>query len=239
MTAQDRDIQELADEYVLGLLDADETARVEARIEHDAALRAAVGASRDRFLEIDLAAEPAGTSPQLWARIAARLGDPVANSGAISPVSSAIAPANDNFLTLWRRVALVAMAASVVLALGLGWSLLSPQKPRVIAILVNDAGSPLVVVEDFGDASARITPLVDFEVPEGRIMQVWTLPSPELGPVSLGLMQRAETVTIEGPKLPEPHPEQLYEITLEQTGGSPTGRPTGPILVKGFAKVPR
>lgn len=31
---------------------------------------------------------------------------------------------------------------------------------------------------------------------------------------------------------------QLYEITLEPSGGSPTGRPTGPIQVKGFAKSP-
>jgi len=238
MTGEERDIHELADEYVLGLLDAGEAAGVEARIEHDAALRAAVGASRDRFVEIDLAAEPAGTSPQLWTRIAARLGEKSA-SGEIPAASASTQPANDNSRGPWRRIAVLAMAASIALAIGLGWSLLHSPKPRVIAILVNDAGSPLVVVEDFGNASARITPLVDFEVPAGRIMQVWTLPSPELGPVSLGLLSQSRTVVLEGPKLPEPHAEQLYEITLEQAGGSPTGRPTGPILVKGFAKVPR
>ncbi|WP_349017688.1 hypothetical protein [Rhizobium sp. 32-5/1] len=49
MSDRIENIDELADEYVLGLLDGDEYARVEARIEKDAALRAAVAASRDRF----------------------------------------------------------------------------------------------------------------------------------------------------------------------------------------------
>lgn len=32
--------------------------------------------------------------------------------------------------------------------------------------------------------------------------------------------------------------QQLYEITLEPEGGSPTGRPTGPVLMKGLATTP-
>jgi anti-sigma-K factor RskA len=34
--------------------------------------------------------------------------------------------------------------------------------------------------------------------------------------------------------LPGPGPDQLFEITLEPRTGSPTGRPTGPILYKGL-----
>ncbi|WP_349017687.1 anti-sigma factor [Rhizobium sp. 32-5/1] len=148
-------------------------------------------------------------------------------------------PANDNSEGRWRRAALAGMAASLLLALGLGFSLIMRPEPQVVAVLVNDAGEPLVLVEDFGNASARITPLAEFAVPEGRVMQVWTLPSKEMGPVSLGLLPRSETMTLDGPELPRPQEAQLYEITLEQAGGSPTGRPTGPILVKGFARQPR
>ena len=60
-----------------------------------------------------------------------------------------------------------------------------------------------------------------------------------MGPTSLGLLTPGETVTLDFAKLPMPLEQQLYEITLEQQGGSPTGRPTGPILAKGFAKRPR
>ena len=70
-------------------------------------------------------------------------------------------------------------------------------------------------------------------------MQVWTLPSQDMGPVSLGLLDAARSAVLDGPDLPQPREDQLYEITVENEGGSPTGRPTGPILVKGFAKLPR
>ena len=33
--------------------------------------------------------------------------------------------------------------------------------------------------------------------------------------------------------LPPPGTDQLFEITLEPATGSPTGRPTGPVLFKG------
>jgi anti-sigma-K factor RskA len=236
MSAGKQDIDELADEYVLGLLDAADHARVEADIETDAALRAAVASSRDRFLALDLLAKP-GVEPEgLWARIASTLDDP---QPALATGFATAAPANDNLSPGWRRAALAGIAASLLLAVGLGWSLMSQPEPRVIAVLLDKAGEPQALVEDFGNALARVTPLVDFEVPEGRIMQVWTLPSKDLGPVSLGLLPRSQEALLDGPVLPPPQEAQLYEITIEQAGGSPTGRPTGPILVKGFAKMPR
>ena len=76
-------------------------------------------------------------------------------------------------------------------------------------------------------------------MPEGQTMQVWTLYDPAVGPVSLGTLGRdAAEVVLQGPHLPRPKADQLYEITLEPAPGSPTGKPTGPILVKGFAKRP-
>ncbi|OJF95040.1 anti-sigma factor [Pararhizobium antarcticum] len=235
MSTAIENINELADEYVLGLLDAADHALVDERIEHEPELRAAVAASRDRFLALDLLSA-AGAGPDgLWDRIASGLDETRAPaSGGPAKVA-----ANDNRETVWRLAALAGMAASLLLAIGLGFSLLLRPEPQVIAVLVNDAGEPLVLVEDFGDASARITPLVAFDVPENQVMQVWTLPSKEMGPVSLGLLPRSETITLDGPDLPQPQEAQLYEITIEQAGGSPTGRPTGPILVKGFAKQPR
>jgi anti-sigma-K factor RskA len=226
----ERDV--LADEFVLGLLDPADHAAVEARIETDPALRAAVAASRDRFLALDMTARPADLAPDLWQRIEAGLGAQDA------PVR-AVAPANDNAAPRWRLAALTGMAASLLLAVGLGWTLLTAPEPKVIAVLLDASGAPLALVEDYGNTSARITPLVDFDVPAGRTMQVWTLPSQEMGPVSLGLLASSRSTVLDGPDLPAPREEQLYEITIEPAGGSPTGRPTGPILVKGFAKAPR
>lgn len=228
------DIHERADEYVLGLLDSAEVAAIEAEMETDTALRAAVAASRDRFLEIDLAGDVLAVSPGLWGRIEAALGAARPAMASRPEVAS-----NDNRLPFWRRTAVSAIAASLLLAAGLGYTLTSRPEPVVIAVLMNDSGEPLVLIEDFGNASAKVTPLVDYDVPAGRAMQVWTLPSKDMGPQSMGLLDGWHSAVLHTTALPAPGEEQLYEITLEQPGGSPTGRPTGPVLVKGFAKAPR
>jgi anti-sigma-K factor RskA len=53
-----------------------------------------------------------------------------------------------------------------------------------------------------------------------------------------GVLPRAEQRRLaQGTDLPMPIESQLYEITLEPATGSPTGRPTGPILYKGLATI--
>jgi anti-sigma-K factor RskA len=228
---------ERADDYVLGLLSAGEMAAFEAEMETDAALRNAVAQSRDRFLELDLAGRTQSASPDLWTRIEASLG---AQDGTMTvPPRLLPANANDNHLSRWKRAAFAGVAASAVLALALGYAIIDRPAPQVIAVLMDEKGAPLVLVEDFGNTHARITPLGDFTAPPDKSMQVWTLPNKEMGATSLGLLDAWRTSSLDSRTLPPPHEEQLYEITLEQPGGSPTGRPTGPILVKGFARVPR
>jgi anti-sigma-K factor RskA len=238
----------IADEYVLGLLDEADTAAVEAEIERSAALAEAVAEARERFLPLDINVDPAAVSPALWEAIAARLPEQAVTENVTAPVPVSPAPpavaGNDNaregsVRSGWRAAAVSAIAASLILAGGLVWSVTRTVEPLVVAVLLNEAGEVQAVVEDFGNDTASIRLLTDFAVPQDRTMQVWTLPSREMGPMSLGLLEDAHSATLHGPALPRPQDAQLYEITLEQAGGSPTGRPTGPILAKGFAKLAR
>lgn len=238
------ELLELADLFVLGLVDPAEAEALERRLEIDPDWRAAVGAARDRFVPLDLAAPVLAPSPALWGRIDAALGTapgalpPLPDSRAARRSDPRPAPSRAGG---WRIGALAGAAASVLLALALGWQMLG-DRPQVIAVLLDQTGQPLVLVEDFDGTRARITALGDLDVPEGRVLQVWTKPDEATGPVSLGLLRRAVSATLDDPArpLPAPRPDQLYEITLEEAPlGSPTGRPTGPILVKGFAKEPR
>lgn len=130
------------------------------------------------------------------------------------------------------------LAALALLAAGFGARGVLAPTPLVVAVLLDAQGAPVAIVEDFGDARARVTPLVEVALPAGRTFELWTLPDPATGPVSLGTLAQAASATLRGPALPRPQREQLYEITIEPAGGSPTGRPTGPIVGKGFAKVP-
>ena len=52
------------------------------------------------------------------------------------------------------------------------------------------------------------------------------------------LRNRAASAPLDTAKLPTAQRNQLFEITLEPATGSPTGRPTGPILYKGLAANP-
>ncbi|WP_320198377.1 anti-sigma factor [Agrobacterium sp. rho-13.3] len=235
MTIAKDDMARFADEYVLGLLDEEDIRRMEADIEQHAEVRNAVAASRERFLPLDTSVEEVRPNASLWQQIEAGL----SAVEQTEPRSDAITPSNDNRLFVWKRTAITSLAASLLLTAGLGWSLMRQVDPVVIAILLNGAGEPQAIVEDFSNEQASIRLLADFAVPEGKTMQVWTLPNRDMGPISLGLLDQRRSAKLATPSLPKPKDEQLYEITLEQTGGSPTGRPTGPILVKGFAKAPR
>ena len=134
--------------------------------------------------------------------------------------------------------AIVVATAAILLAMTLGWSVMTPAEPSVIAVLLNDNGEAIAVVEGRPDNTTLVTLLEQAQVPSERVMQVWTKPDEDGPPVSLGLLAsgRSETLVIEG--LPAPNPQQLYEITVEPAGGSPTNLPTGPILGKGLAKQP-
>lgn len=234
-------LSHLADEYVLGLLSEAEMAEVENEIERNSALANAVAEARERFLPLDTNIDPAAVSPVLWNAIATRLPEQAMTAEpSIASVSPRVPMAgNDNARTGWRATAISAIAASLMLAVGLVWSMARVAEPLVVAVLLNEAGEVQAVVEDFGNDTASIRLLTDFNVPADRTMQVWTLPSREMGPMSLGLLEDAHSARLSGSTLPKPQDAQLYEITLEQAGGSPTGRPTGPILAKGFAKLTR
>ena len=226
---------ERADAYVLGLMDEHDRRAMDAELESDPVLARAVGEARDRFLELDLVGPTVTVSADLWSRIEARLG------GAGKPESAELLPpaANDNRLVRWRAIAMSAVAASALLVAALGYTTMTRLEPQVVAILMNAEGEPVVMIEDFGNDTAKVVPLIDLAVADDRSLQLWTLPSADTGPVSLGVLDGWETATVSGPDLPRPAEEQLYEITVEPLGGSPTGKPTGPIVGKGFAKAPR
>ena len=95
--------------------------------------------------------------------------------------------------------------------------------------------APGWVVPTDGKDTLRPSPLGTTAVPEQRSLQFWTKADDWNAPVSLGLVQPGQPLEVKLDTLPPLVPNQLFEITLEPTNGSPTGRPTGPILYIGRA----
>ncbi len=235
-TEEPHDMAVEAGEYVLGLMDDAARADFEARLASNPELRRLVAAERERFLELDLTAEGAAPTLELWQRIeegVARTSSNVVDLQA-RRTHSAVPLSRRGF---WQGFA----AASVlgVVASSVAYMRAPPGAPRLVVVLLNDQAQPVSIVETLDDKRIRVVPLVNIDVPSDRTLQVWTLPDPATGPVSMGLLEAVRATLLEGPVLPTPRPDQLYEITLEPAGGSPTGRPTGPIIGKGYARTPR
>ncbi|MBE1207882.1 anti-sigma factor [Aminobacter carboxidus] len=229
-----------AGDYVLGLLDDDARAEAERKMERDPEFAETVRRLAERMSSLDDTAKPADVPAGMWGEILGTIATlPQDHNGASPPEQSA---ANQNSATQappWRKLAL---AASLAAAFGLGYAggfvMKTTPEPVVLVVLQTPDNTTGAVFEAFADNSLKIIPLADFDVPQDKIMQVWTLYDASVGPVSLGTLSSAEVTTLKGQALPVPAADQLYEITLEPRPGSPTGKPTGPILVKGFAKRP-
>ncbi|MGE0718473.1 MAG: anti-sigma factor [Alphaproteobacteria bacterium] len=228
----------LAGEFVLGLLEGAEAERAERLAARDPAFAAAVAAWRARFAELDRTAPPLAPADALWGRIEA---------GIVTPAPPRPSPARTPWrgfswrgvwesLAFWRIAGLGTAAAAILLALGLAqlWSQ-RMAAPVFVAVLLTDDARAGAVVNAFADGRTELVPLGDIPVPAGRALEVWTLWDRARGPVSVGLLGRARTARLRVEDLPRTRPDQLFEITLEPSTGSPVGRPTGPVLMKGTA----
>lgn len=225
----EHDDRTLAGEYVLGLLEGAALLEAERRLTSDAGFAREVEYWRAQFSAFDDTTEPRPANDELWRRIEAGV-----------PRAAAAPAASEGLLARWwgnvrvlRAAAFSATIAALVLAVGLGFAVRAArQQPTMVAVLL-DGERAGAVVHAFADGRVVLLPLTAIHVPEGRALEVWTLPSRERGPVSVGLMNRPRTLQLSLKDLPPPGPNQLFEITLEPATGSPTGRPTGPILFKG------
>ena len=233
-------LQDLAEDFVLGLLDETERAEVERRLAlprdaEDLALAVAVGTARDRLLPLDLTAAALPLAPGAWDRLRRTLDATGAEAPAAPAVSAPAAPGAPG--RGWRALALGAMAASVLLAATLGWQLTRMADPQALVVLVNDTGEAVAVIEAFAE-HVVVTPLRGVEAGPTQVLELWTKPDPDGPPVSLGVLRTVARMMVPIEDQPETAAGQLFEITLEPEGGSPTGRPTGPVVGIGNAQFP-
>lgn len=205
----------LAAEYVLGTLEAREAAEVARAIESDAGLAAAVAAWEARLAPLTALATPEAPPPDLWSRIEAALG-----------TTPAAAPrARRSWLDPWRIGAIGATAVAAGLAAVM---LARPAPaPQLMTVLLTDQQQPAWLVQADREA-IRLAALNTRPAPPDRVLELWALPQGETAPTSLGLIPHDGRLVVR-PTTIRPSPGMLIEITLEPPGGSPIGRPTGPI----------
>jgi anti-sigma-K factor RskA len=211
----------LAAEYVLGTLEAREVARVRAAMAADPGFAALVEAWESRLAPLARTIPAAEPPAELLARIEAALD---ARASATVPAAPA------RFWKAWA-VGASAVAAGLAAVLLLRPAAEAPQ--RFVAVLQQDRATPAWVVEASRERGIVLAGAINPRPrEEGRVLQLWGLPVGATAPTSLGLVPEDGRLAVD-PRVLAPQPGMLIEISLEPPGGSPIGRPTGPILFIG------
>lgn len=210
--------QKLAGEYVLGTLRGLARARFERLLLRDDALRDAVAAWQTRLMPLTDALRPIDPPPRVWRRIRERLGMQAKSRWS---------------LAFWRNMSLASTAAAIMLALYIGIAPLRTGEVSYIALISDTQAQPAWIVSQ-RNSRLTIKALSPRALASNQALELWLLPE-GAKPVSLGLVPLAGSQTV---VLPESVRNQFARasavaISLEPTGGSPTGQPTGPVLYQG------
>ena len=237
MSGEAEDFDLLAGIYVLGALDPEEARAVEELAARDPALALAMEVWQNRLAPLALAVPPVTPPADLWRRIEASLGPAEARAPQEPPPPAPGAAEVTPLRKAWRSVSLwrTTTAALAIAAAVAGFVVLSRPEPTTYAAALAPMGSPgpVFLAQLTTDGSLQVRPLTSVQVASGKDLELWALPQGAKAPVSLGVLPRIGRSVSAG-KLPH-GPLQLL-VSLEPTGGSPTGQPTGPVLYGGELK---
>jgi anti-sigma-K factor RskA len=205
----------LAAEYVLGVQDAAERASVEQRIRSDAAFARRVTEWEHRLGGLNGGFAEA-RAPNLLPAIEARL------------FGTAAVPARRAWWPQWLLGAGLAGALALVALVLLPPTQPTPEAPLIAKLAAEDQTLTYVARYDATKGELIVTRTGGEAADAAKVHELWLIAG-DAAPVSLGLIQTAE---LRRP-LPALPPGAVLAISLEPAGGSPTGAPTGPVLVTG------
>jgi anti-sigma-K factor RskA len=207
------DREGLAAEYVLGTLPLSDRAEAERLIARDPAFADLVADWEDKLAPLNDGYADVPAPADMLDRIEARL------FPAAAPPARSWRPF---WLGLLGGLAVAGLAAFVFLP-----NLPGPAAPAMVATLTGE-GQDLIVTASYapGDGTLTVTRTGGTAAAADRDYQLWLIPAGQ-APVPLGLIRDA---ALEVPVTALP-PGTTLAVSLEPTGGSPTGQPTGPVLV--------
>ena len=220
----------LAAEYVLGTLKGPARRRFEALLPAHPALRQAVAQWQLRLQPLASSVAEVTAPHRVWQRIESHL---FADAAATHP-----APHWWQRLGLWRGISGVATAAAVALMV-VGSQIPPAQAPIIIVLDSNPQAAAALnasfVASITADGRALVLkPINAVALSPGRALELWAVPA-QGAPRSLGLVKEDGATTLLRAQLLAN--TAAFAVSVEPTGGSPTGAPTGPIVSVGKLQI--
>jgi len=219
----------LAAEYVLGTLRGRARARFESLMHYDRALRGIVADWEGRLTPLARAGTDIAPPARVWEALSSRV------------AGEARKPRWWESLTLWRGLATAGVTVALVLAVMTGVAPEAEPPMSMVAVMNDTQGTPAMTVS-WPSMKAVRDPYIRIKVTQkhpamapGTAWELWMLPPGEGKPVSLGL------ITTDVDQVMRLTPELASRIesawgmamSIEPKGGSPSDRPTGPVVMKG------
>jgi len=212
----------LAGEYVLGLLPPEEARSV--RIDPD--MQPLILDWEHKLAPLLFVTPPVAPPATLWHRISFSLG---LDERAPQPTSGGATWWHST--TLWRTTSIGLGAVAAVLAVVLVTRTSpEPTPPRFIGAL-STSDAQVAFVASVGDDGRLTLQSVHPLPPEaGHDYELWILPTGGKVPQSLGVIKPRQTIVVDR------HiglTTAQVMVSREPVGGSPTGLPTGPVIISG------
>lgn len=216
----------IAGEYVLGVLSAEDRRKVEARMASDRNFAAMVFRWQNNLAAFDEAYERSAQAVRGFTTVEHSASEPPVRSRGLW-----------NSLPLWRSLALASLAAVTVLAASSAGLLGGGEGASLVAELSGeDNAVNLLARFDAASGRMRVTPVAASQ-PEEKSLELWLIRGSEPA-VSLGVLPRSGEGEI--PLAPAMRRNITVGATLavsvEPSGGSPTGSPSGAIIARGNAR---
>ncbi|MDX8456209.1 anti-sigma factor [Mesorhizobium sp. VK9D] len=222
----------LAAEYVLGVLAADERQIASRRIDTETAFARLVDTWEVHFAP--MAAAYAAVEPPASVKVA------IDRRLFASSASTSAAPGSGLWASLifWRGLAAAAIAA---LAVYVALPYVNPPVPqpetRLVASLAADNSNvKYLAVYDATRHEVGLS-LVSGDRGAGKDFELWMIEGKN-APVAMGVIPAGQTARMAVTPAVQQKLAQgaVLAVSLEPTGGSPTGQPTGPVVAAGDLK---
>jgi anti-sigma-K factor RskA len=237
--------ERLAADYAVGTLRGGARRRFERLLPAHPALAAATAAWSARLQLLAGQVAPVEPPPSVWATIQTRLfGASGAETASAPPAGTPLSSASDvssirqgrpGQLRFWRGLSALALAASVALAV-IVVRPVPEAAPVVIVLRSTPEGVELVKTGFVASVSADgralvLKPLAPVVIDAAHALELWAVPKAG-APRSLGLIASGDVpTTVTRANLLDD--TQAFAVSLEPSGGSRTGKPTGPIVSAG------
>jgi len=215
----------LAASYALGTLPGRARARLAHIARTDTVVRSTIRAWEERLAPFAETAPPINPSPQVWRRIALRLGLDATRRIERAPWWSRVG--------FWRGFAVTSFVAALGLALAL--TQLAPiAEPIVVVLAAPDQPPALVATMERDSRTMTVKVVGGAPVPADRSLELWMLPQ-GAPPRSLGVVPSTGVARLTLPDTPDIALANVpaLAVSLEEAGGSRTGAPQGPVLYTG------